>query len=67
MTIKELNEMEKLMMNFEENFRKIKRNIKSFFDKSKLNNNANSLFYENYSKNNFIQFYIRCLTLQIIK
>ena len=59
----ELKQMEILLNNFDENIRKmevIKRNIKTFFDQAKLNN-SNTSTYENDSKNNFIQFYIKWL------
>ena len=63
MTNNELKQMEILLKNFDENIRKmevIKRNIKTFFDQAKLNN-SNTSTYENDSKNNFIQFYIKWL------
>ena len=40
----------------------VKKNIKSFFIKAKINN-SNTSVYENDSKNNFIKFYIQWLEI----
>ena len=40
----------------------VKKNIKSFFIKAKINN-SNTSVYENDTKNNFIKFYIQWLEI----